>query len=61
MKNPHFWIPLITWIVAVIVITYLIFSSFEMSTSAIGLYIVIIVMGFMFILGARKKRKELNE
>ncbi|MEE9323453.1 MAG: LPXTG cell wall anchor domain-containing protein [Candidatus Aenigmarchaeota archaeon] len=56
MKNIEFWIPMVTWIIAVIVITYFIFAFYEVSLAVLGIYVVIIFAGF-FILWRRRKRK----
>lgn len=55
MKNIEFWIPFVTWVIAVIAITFFIFSFYEISPLVMLAYAVIVLVGFLFLLRTRKK------
>lgn len=58
MKNPQLWIPFITWIISVILVSLLIIAFYELSSALSFIYAVIISTAFYVMFKTRKAGKN---
>ena len=58
MRNPQFWIPFMTWIISVALVSWLIFALFQLSDAVSFIYIVIIFTALYILFRTRKTRQK---